>query len=538
MELKERRILIIEDDDNVREATKTFLEMNGYTNIAVATDGADGLAQIHREKPSLVLLDRKMPGKDGLRVLQEIKDTYGDEIIVIMLTAYRDKEYITESMRKGAYNYLVKDDDPDLMLPTIESALRFHHKQQQRQAIENEIYELMLEKDTFIGKGYNFSVFKQALNSRIDRLFDRVIQTTITNCDECTKRAAQHPNRCCPTKRTGHVLPGVPMLQLPLLYTYSRADDSQFFHAAVECFLEDPQKQKVQSLVYVPLAEHASSKLASLLNPAQSNCEFLRYCCIYIFSDAEIQYTPEEKDLLRRFFDRFLVIMRMARLVDRMEFLRKNRQLGELATIVVHHISPLITPLMDALEFSKPEQKQRNLELVKDLKKLVDRFRHYSEGIFREYRFETVDLLEIIRHAALIFSLKYEEKIEVIYDFPERPIHIRGDADWIEQVFFNLFVNAAEAMTANNIAEAKIRVSVQTNETHVLAEVCDSGPGVPADIVPRLFRSYVSTKENGMGIGLPLTSEIIRCHDGEITYIKSKTPGAVFRIALPLLQGD
>jgi DNA-binding NtrC family response regulator len=103
MDLKTKKILIIEDDPDVRLATKTYLELAGYTNIAVAENGEAGLASIREDQPALVLLDRKMPGKDGLVVLDEIKETYGDEIEVIMLTAYRDKRYITEAMRKSAF---------------------------------------------------------------------------------------------------------------------------------------------------------------------------------------------------------------------------------------------------------------------------------------------------------------------------------------------------------------------------------------------------------------------------------------------------
>src|SRR5574341_2497283 len=136
MDLKTQKLLIIEDDPDVRLATKTYLELAGYKNIAVAESGESGLASIREEQPALVLLDRKMPGKDGLVVLDEIKEIYGDEIEVIMLTAYRDKRYITEAMRKSAFYYLVKDENPDFILHAIENALRHQQKSMQRKVIE------------------------------------------------------------------------------------------------------------------------------------------------------------------------------------------------------------------------------------------------------------------------------------------------------------------------------------------------------------------------------------------------------------------
>src|SRR5574341_2660211 len=118
MDLKTQKLLIIEDDPDVRLATKTYLELAGYKNIAEAENGETGLKRISEDKPALVLLNRKMPGKDGLQVLDEIKEIYGDDIEVVMLTAYRDKGYITEAMSKGAFYYLVKDEDPDFHLYT------------------------------------------------------------------------------------------------------------------------------------------------------------------------------------------------------------------------------------------------------------------------------------------------------------------------------------------------------------------------------------------------------------------------------------
>jgi len=109
---KERtRILIVDDEEIVRESLSAWLEKDGYT-LATAPDGETALARIRKERWSLLLVDLKMPGIDGLQVLEESRKVQPDAVAVIM-TAYATVDTAVAAMKIGAYDYLVKPFDPE-----------------------------------------------------------------------------------------------------------------------------------------------------------------------------------------------------------------------------------------------------------------------------------------------------------------------------------------------------------------------------------------------------------------------------------------
>ncbi|MGH7452838.1 MAG: response regulator, partial [bacterium] len=265
MDLKTKKILIIEDDPDVRLATKTYLELAGYKNIAVAENGDAGLARIREDQPVLVLLDRKMPGKDGLVILDEIKEIYGDEIEVIMLTAYRDEGYITEAMRKSAFYYIVKDENPDFILRVIEQALHYQQKSMQRKAIEREIFERLLDNKELIANGYDFAYFKKVLREKIGALIEGVVHTAITDCAGCA-------NQLC---RASELINSLPQYSArvanaargdsPPLFVLQREADQPFFKYALKSHVAEAGQNRVQTLIYIPFVDHPTPPLLKLM---------------------------------------------------------------------------------------------------------------------------------------------------------------------------------------------------------------------------------------------------------------------------------
>jgi two-component system, NtrC family, response regulator AtoC len=105
------RVLVVDDEEIVRESLLGWLEKDGYT-VDTAPDGRTALARIQAEPWSIVLLDLKMPGMDGMQVLEEAKKIRPETVIVIM-TAYAAVDTAVTAMKIGAYDYLVKPFDPE-----------------------------------------------------------------------------------------------------------------------------------------------------------------------------------------------------------------------------------------------------------------------------------------------------------------------------------------------------------------------------------------------------------------------------------------
>ncbi|MDD5347944.1 MAG: response regulator [Candidatus Omnitrophica bacterium] len=101
------KILVVDDDEAVREFLARFLRQKGFQTVSVARSGEEALLLLEREPRDLVFLDIKMPGLSGIKVLRKIKTLY-PETSVIMITAFAQKEIAEEALKEGAYDYITK----------------------------------------------------------------------------------------------------------------------------------------------------------------------------------------------------------------------------------------------------------------------------------------------------------------------------------------------------------------------------------------------------------------------------------------------
>src|ERR1700726_486510 len=115
------RILIIDDEAEIRESLETLLQLEGYT-VAVAGSGREGLAQIGQRAFDVVLLDLALPDKNGMDVLSEIRLLYPQQG-VIMITAYGTVENAVRAMQSGATNFIQKPWDNEKLLADVRAAV-------------------------------------------------------------------------------------------------------------------------------------------------------------------------------------------------------------------------------------------------------------------------------------------------------------------------------------------------------------------------------------------------------------------------------
>jgi signal transduction histidine kinase len=110
------------------------------------------------------------------------------------------------------------------------------------------------------------------------------------------------------------------------------------------------------------------------------------------------------------------------------------------------------------------------------------------------------------------------------------------DRTQLQQVIVNLVINAVQAMTTSQVPHKSIGIRTQKIDAEtVCCIVEDSGAGIDAEYLPRLFDSFFTTKETGMGLGLPIAQSIIEAHNGRIRADNESTlGGARFIFELPV----
>lgn len=102
-------ILIIDDQKDACQIFKKIMTEEGY-RVLTATSGTEGLAKIRKEPPSIVFLDIKMPGMDGIEILKQIRKI-SKGLAVVILTGHSDLKTAKEAMKLGASDYLTKPFD-------------------------------------------------------------------------------------------------------------------------------------------------------------------------------------------------------------------------------------------------------------------------------------------------------------------------------------------------------------------------------------------------------------------------------------------
>ena len=118
---QKKRILVIEDDEDIRTVVVTRLTRAGYETIAAA-DGKDGLRRFYGDRPDLVVLDIAMPVMDGWQVLERLREV--SEVPVLILTAAIQERDKLRGLRSGADDYITKPFSGEELLARVEVALR------------------------------------------------------------------------------------------------------------------------------------------------------------------------------------------------------------------------------------------------------------------------------------------------------------------------------------------------------------------------------------------------------------------------------
>ena len=153
-------ILIVDDNEDLRFTLSDIIKCEGY-KVLEAGEGTKALKQIKSSNPELVLLDMRLPGMDGMKILEEIKK-FDSNIIVIMLTAFGDVKGAVKAMRLGAFDYLTKPFDNEELLIIIKKALDTRNLTKEVESLRKQLDEKNL-LDEVIGQSPEFSqVLKQA----------------------------------------------------------------------------------------------------------------------------------------------------------------------------------------------------------------------------------------------------------------------------------------------------------------------------------------------------------------------------------------
>ena len=227
-------------------------------------------------------------------------------------------------------------------------------------------------------------------------------------------------------------------------------------------------------------------------------------------------------------------LARMREMERRLQKAERLSALGRLAAGVAHEIR---NPL-NAISMASQRLKKDNLnQLTGVIRDEIRRLNHIIEeflGLSRSRKLEFCrhDLTELLHHIVLLIGEEAEsEGVAIHTDFKNSPFMISMDMDKLKQALFNIIKNAMESISPTG----SINLSVEPRgKEWVSVKISDTGTGITSEEIEKIFDPDYTTKEKGLGLGLPLAHEIIHGHGGEIQVQSRPGSGTTFEILLPL----
>ncbi len=520
-------ILIIDDEPSVRQMLGEALRQKGYA-VAEVGGGAAAVAQVRAARFDVALCDLKMPGIDGLETLRQIKEINPD-IEIIILTAYGTMENAIESLRQGAFDFLVKPVVMQDLLFSVGKAL-------ERRDLRERLGLFELSRTIF-----------STLDP--DELYGRVLQSAIQ-----VLRADDASLMLLDENRDLYIALSTSLQQEILADTHLAIGERVAGRVALQpepVVINDDVGRDERFKGVVPLRRIN----AALVCPLVMRGELFGVLNI---SRVKIPERYTERDRRNAMILSSLVTLaldnarlhnelqaRLRQLKDTQEEViqtEKMTALGNLLSGVAHELN---NPLCGVLGYAQlmqqndPDPKMRKgIEVIvreaERAARIVNNLLTFARREKPERKPLGVNgvLLKTIERKA--YDLKMS-RIEAKAELDPKLPFILGDFHQLQAVFGNLITNAQQAMFETH-GRGVLTIRTECRGAKVVITFADDGPGIPPENARRVFDPFFTTKEvgKGTGLGLSVCFAIVRDHGGAIRVGGQPGHGATFTVELPV----
>ncbi len=229
---------------------------------------------------------------------------------------------------------------------------------------------------------------------------------------------------------------------------------------------------------------------------------------------------------------------------------QRNAAWGEVARRLAHEIKNPLTPIqlsaerirrkyldkLDPADRVTLDRATRTIaQQVESLKEMVNSFSKYAQPA--RLRLEPIALNQLVQDVAELHK-RDDRPISMRLELAQDLHPVRADRDRLRQVLNNLIINARDALADTGKPEIRIATkSVNDAEMeYIELSVEDNGPGIPKDMLDRLFEPYITTKEKGTGLGLAIVKRIVEEHGGTLWAENRMPRGAQLTVRLPRVE--
>jgi PAS domain S-box-containing protein len=266
--------------------------------------------------------------------------------------------------------------------------------------------------------------------------------------------------------------------------------------------------------------------------------------------DRTIELAKANQRLVAEKLERERADFRFQRLQNEFFHAARLTSAGQMAAALAHELNQPLTAVVNSVNAAKrllargdradlataQEVADEAAEQALRASEIIRRLRQFVVGGETERRVEVLPSM-IEEAGGLVLSSIAPLALHLSFEFDDRARHVLVNRIQVQQVLVNLIRNAFEAMADQGSREVTLATKPLDNGT-IQVTVADIGPGIPDDISDRLFEPFVSSKHDGMGLGLSISRSIIEAHDGRLTAEPRPLGGTIFRFTIPVGVAD
>jgi signal transduction histidine kinase len=513
-------ILVVDDEIEVTHLCERFLSRVGY-NVITTNLPIEAVELLEQEDVDMLLVDIRMPNMDGFQILKRARHHQPD-IAVVTMTGYGTVETAVESLHHGADGMILKPFAGAELIQSIESAL------QKRQS-DREIVRLQALRPLFTISEKLFSE-KSPKKLRI-RLLKQVSQHL--QCSHISlyqrKLASEDWEQASCYGKSIDIFQDWPLqFDLTKINTYSMPD------------IEDPllvkffQKYDFGYLFSVPM-----------------NSENIQRVMVGARDIKNFQLGDVELETLKILSRQAIVALENAHLYDELQDhiqqleqsqraliqVEKLAVVGRMTASIAHEINNPLHSVQNCLHLAQRKELSANdrEEYLKMAVEEVERLANTVRQMLDFYRPSAIDrtptdINEIINRVIKLLDKQLRVKrITIKKQLNQNLPSVLVVDNQIQQVIFNMFLNAMEAMPFGGT----ISLKTSSNQQDVSIFIKDTGLGIAEEQREIIFEPFVSFKEKGLGLGLTVSYGIVTAHGGSLELISTSGDGACFRLLLP-----
>ncbi len=527
------RILVVDDDPKMINLIREVL---GFIpcEMLVAVHGEGALALLHQEVENgtpvdAVLLDVMLPGEDGFRILERMKDDpYLGQTPVILITGLDSIMAKTRGLQMGADDYIIKPFDPQELIARVGVVLRIRRTEQMLRRRNQELAALD-EINRMISSSLDLDEVLVSALEGLARLIETDALSLVLNDEESQSWVIRKARVVRGVWLEGRVVPADDVVREVIIDGRSilrKAMRDSFWNEAlglasldILCVPLVKREEVLGALVvlkqeagldedYLSLMEHLAATVSVALQNAR------------LFQDLE-SFAEE----VERSQNQLIQAEKMA-------------AVGRLAASLAHEINNPLQAIQNSLHLALhpglDEVKRREfLEMAQqEVARLVQIVRRMLDFYRPSSAMQPLDVNRPVDDALAIAGKRLQQsRVEVVARLAPNLVPVRGAPNQLTQVFLNIIINAVDAMP--NGGTLWVGTAYHAERKQVVVAFRDSGPGIAPEMREHMFEPFHTSKSTGTGLGLAISYGIIERHGGAIEVESPPGGGTTFIVRLP-----